>query len=105
MDAIGQAALAFCAPRISKRGMESAAPPCIILNVPQLAQNIGAVARVMANFGLADLRHHESAALVEKLKTDRPRQRRAFRCIAIGNRDSLRSHLRHIARHKTMDNR
>ena len=36
--------------------METAAPPCIILNVPQLAQNIGAVARVMANFGLADLR-------------------------------------------------
>lgn len=36
--------------------MESAAPPCIILNAPQLAQNIGAVARVMANFGLADLR-------------------------------------------------
>jgi tRNA/rRNA methyltransferase len=34
----------------------SAPPPCIILNVPQLAQNIGAVARVMANFGLADLR-------------------------------------------------
>ena len=56
MDAIGQAALAFCAVRIPKRGMESAAPPCIILNVPQLAQNIGAVARVMANFGLADLR-------------------------------------------------
>ena len=30
--------------------------PCIILNAPQLAENIGAVARVMANFGLADLR-------------------------------------------------
>lgn len=28
----------------------------IILNAPQLAENIGAVARVMANFGLADLR-------------------------------------------------
>lgn len=41
-----------------KRGMTdgSAAPPCVILNVPQLPQNIGAVARVMANFGLADLR-------------------------------------------------
>jgi tRNA/rRNA methyltransferase len=30
--------------------------PCIILNEPQLAENIGAVARVMANFGLHDLR-------------------------------------------------
>ena len=31
-------------------------PPCIILDKPQLAQNIGAVARAMANFGLTDLR-------------------------------------------------
>ena len=31
-------------------------PPCVILNAPQLAENIGAVARVMANFGLSDLR-------------------------------------------------
>jgi tRNA/rRNA methyltransferase len=31
-------------------------PPCVILNEPQLAQNIGAAARVMANFGLDDLR-------------------------------------------------
>jgi tRNA/rRNA methyltransferase len=31
-------------------------PPSIILNAPQLAENIGAVARVMANFGLTDLR-------------------------------------------------
>lgn len=31
-------------------------PPCIILNEPQLAENIGAVARVMANFGLHELR-------------------------------------------------
>src|ERR1700704_4860760 len=30
--------------------------PCVILNEPQLAVNIGAVARVMANFGLHDLR-------------------------------------------------
>ena len=30
--------------------------PCVILNEPQLAENIGAVARVMANFGLEDLR-------------------------------------------------
>jgi tRNA/rRNA methyltransferase len=30
--------------------------PCVILNEPQLAENIGAVARVMANFGLHDLR-------------------------------------------------
>ncbi|CAN5217999.1 RNA methyltransferase [soil metagenome] len=31
-------------------------PPCVILNHPQMAENIGAVARVMANFGLEDLR-------------------------------------------------
>lgn len=31
-------------------------PPVIILNAPQLAENIGAVARVMANFGLSELR-------------------------------------------------
>lgn len=31
-------------------------PPCVVLNEPQLAENIGAVARVMANFGLSDLR-------------------------------------------------
>lgn len=31
-------------------------PPCVILNTPQLAENIGAAARVMANFGLSDLR-------------------------------------------------
>src|SRR5271165_1129968 len=30
--------------------------PSVILNEPQLAENIGAVARVMANFGLSDLR-------------------------------------------------
>jgi tRNA/rRNA methyltransferase len=34
----------------------SAAPPAVILCQPQLAENIGAVARVMANFGLSDLR-------------------------------------------------
>jgi tRNA/rRNA methyltransferase len=34
----------------------NAAPPVVILNEPQLAENIGAVARVMGNFGLADLR-------------------------------------------------
>jgi tRNA/rRNA methyltransferase len=34
----------------------STIPPVVILNAPQLAQNIGAVARVMANFGLSDLR-------------------------------------------------
>jgi tRNA/rRNA methyltransferase len=31
-------------------------PPCVILDAPQLAENIGAVARAMANFGLSDLR-------------------------------------------------
>ena len=31
-------------------------PPVVILDKPQLADNIGAVARVMANFGLTDLR-------------------------------------------------
>lgn len=30
--------------------------PAVILSAPQLAENIGAVARVMANFGLTDLR-------------------------------------------------
>jgi tRNA/rRNA methyltransferase len=30
--------------------------PVVILNTPQLAENIGAVARIMANFGLSDLR-------------------------------------------------
>jgi tRNA/rRNA methyltransferase len=34
----------------------NAPTPCVILNEPQLAENIGAVARVMANFGLSDLR-------------------------------------------------
>lgn len=40
------------------RGMSepSSLAPVIILNAPQLAENIGAVARVMANFGLSDLR-------------------------------------------------
>jgi len=31
-------------------------PPVVILDRPQLAENIGAVARVMANFGLSELR-------------------------------------------------
>lgn len=35
---------------------QSAPAPCVILSQPQLAENIGAVARVMANFGLEDLR-------------------------------------------------
>lgn len=30
--------------------------PCVILDRPQLAENVGAVARVMANFGLQELR-------------------------------------------------
>ncbi|MFT4091722.1 MAG: RNA methyltransferase [Asticcacaulis sp.] len=30
--------------------------PCVILDRPQMAENIGAVARVMGNFGLTDLR-------------------------------------------------
>src|SRR5471032_303427 len=34
----------------------NAPPPVVILNEPQLAENIGSVARVMANFGLSDLR-------------------------------------------------
>lgn len=36
--------------------MSDTPPPCVILDKPQLAENIGSVARVMANFGLADLR-------------------------------------------------
>lgn len=36
---------------------EASSPaPVVILNAPQLAENIGAVARVMANFGLSELR-------------------------------------------------
>jgi tRNA/rRNA methyltransferase len=34
----------------------AATPPAVILDRPQLAENIGSVARVMANFGLTDLR-------------------------------------------------
>src|ERR1041384_3608894 len=34
----------------------NAPAPVVILAEPQLAENIGAVARVMANFGLSDLR-------------------------------------------------
>jgi tRNA/rRNA methyltransferase len=34
----------------------TASPPCIILDKPQMGENIGAVARAMANFGLSDLR-------------------------------------------------
>ena len=36
--------------------MSDLRPPAVILDRPQLADNIGAVARVMANFGLSDLR-------------------------------------------------
>jgi len=34
----------------------SVTPPAVILDTPQMGANIGAVARVMANFGLVDLR-------------------------------------------------
>jgi len=36
--------------------MSEPAPPVVILDKSQMAENIGAVARVMANFGLTDLR-------------------------------------------------
>ncbi len=36
--------------------MPELAAPAVILNEPQLAENIGSVARAMANFGLEDLR-------------------------------------------------
>ena len=36
--------------------MTDLTPPAVILDKPQMADNIGSVARVMANFGLADLR-------------------------------------------------
>lgn len=36
--------------------MSDLRPPTVILTEPQLAENIGAVGRVMANFGLTDLR-------------------------------------------------
>jgi len=37
-------------------GLAAMKPPCVILKDAQLAENIGAAARVMANFGLAELR-------------------------------------------------
>jgi len=37
-------------------GMTEPVPPVVILDRPQMAENIGAVARVMANFGLDTLR-------------------------------------------------
>jgi tRNA/rRNA methyltransferase len=51
-------ALAPGAHRATKAAMEQADPtaPVVILNEPQLAENIGAAARAMANFGLCDLR-------------------------------------------------
>ena len=36
--------------------MTDLTPPAVILDKPQMADNIGSVARVMANFGLSDLR-------------------------------------------------
>ena len=36
--------------------MSELTPPAVILDKSQMAENIGAVARVMANFGLSDLR-------------------------------------------------
>ena len=36
--------------------MSAPKPPAVILTQPQMPENIGAVARVMANFGLSDLR-------------------------------------------------
>lgn len=36
--------------------MPAPKPPCVILMDPQMAENIGSAARVMANFGLDDLR-------------------------------------------------
>lgn len=36
--------------------MPDLSPPVVILDKPQMAENIGAVARVMANFGLSELR-------------------------------------------------
>jgi len=52
------AGLAIAGARSSIRGMAEtpSETPVVILNAPQLAENIGAVARVMANFGLSELR-------------------------------------------------
>jgi tRNA/rRNA methyltransferase len=36
--------------------MSQPRPPAVILDAPQMGENIGAVARAMANFGLSDLR-------------------------------------------------
>ncbi|MBU2396958.1 MAG: RNA methyltransferase, partial [Alphaproteobacteria bacterium] len=35
--------------------MSEPSPPVVILDKSQMAENIGAVARVMANFGLSEL--------------------------------------------------
>ena len=43
-------------PDLSQAVGDSLRPPAIILVAPQLAENIGMVARAMANFGLAELR-------------------------------------------------
>ena len=52
------AGLALGVPSDCNRVMAEASPaaPVIILNAPQLGENIGAAARVMANFGLSELR-------------------------------------------------
>lgn len=57
-SAVRRSRVAIGAADFSKRAMAEASHPLpvVILNAPQLAENIGAVARVMANFGLADLR-------------------------------------------------
>ena len=49
--------------------MTELTPPVVILDKSQMAENIGAVARVMANFGLSELRLGILLGLVKGIPT------------------------------------
>ena len=58
-------------------------PPCVILNEPQLAENIGAAARAMANFGLRDLRLVRTAHRIDvQARAEHRREGNADHCFA-----------------------
>src|SRR6478609_1726002 len=56
MPPVERGALAHVRAGLHKTAMNAPKPPAVILDRPQLAENIGAVARVMGNFGLSELR-------------------------------------------------
>ena len=68
-------------------GGMNAQAPCVILNEPQLAENIGAVARVMANFGLIGPASGPSA---RRLAADARLGQRVGRRLAAGRRPGVR---------------